>query len=346
MERILQLENSHLFFKLSGKSQIITAGQNEIDFYRTRQTHSYEVKTIAEIIAKQINFKKIEELSLVCLAHDLGHSAFGHEGATMLNKMSLKYGISEGFSDNNNTFNVISHNGLVFNNYELVSLIKYPKKLYESQKKELIPLLNFYIKKESKRWGKNLKRTVACNIMDISDEIAYATSDIFDSFATGYTTLKLGPFLNKLADRFKSKSKLSAILRLTANASERGDKRIVREYLFKLKMLLIKDIYWDYEESNLLFKSFESKELLKSLIKFNYSEFIYNNDLQEKRKFAISKFKKFAKFLFLSDPEYFPSDLYRSKYLSEKTKLGKLKIRRDMISDTSDQYVLNFKVNN
>ena len=343
MIRILKLENSQAFFKLSGKSQIIIAGAKKIDFYRTRQTHSYEVKSIAEVIAKNIGFDKLEELGLVCLAHDLGHSALGHEGAEILDKISKDYGISEGFSDNNNNLNIIEHNSLDFNNYELVSLIKYPEKLYKSQKKVYLPMLDYYVKEESKIWGRNLKRTVACNIMDIADEIAYSTSDLYDSFATGYTKDNLYNFLLNEADTFKSHYKLEAILRAAADSVKTKNKRSLRDFLLELKLLLINDIYWDYNLAQPTFKNKECQLILNRIISFNYKEFIKNKEIVKERKRAISKFEKFIKFYFECEPSKFPSELYKNKYRFAKTKLQKLKIRRDMVSDTSDQYVLSFK---
>lgn len=343
MIRILKLENSQAFSKLSGKAQILIAGESEIDFYRNRQTHSYEVKSISEIIAKNIKFSKINELGLVCLSHDLGHSAFGHDGAGALDKLSKKFGLDEGFSDNNNNISIIEHNGLDFSSYEIASLIKYPDKLYSYQKEKYLSSLEFFVKEESLLWGENLERTVACNIMDQADEISYATSDLFDSFATGYTSLNLMDFLFELSDKFKSHSQYNSLLLSSAISVKNNKKRMLRSLLLELKLILVNDLYWDYNLANLSFKHAESKDMLESLIKFNYDQFIKNKRIIKKRKKAIKKFKKFATYLFTCKPEKFPSDLYRSKFLFAKTDIDRLKIRRDMISDTSDQYVLKFR---
>ena len=344
MTRILRLENSHLFSKLSGKAQIIIAGEIEKDFYRNRQTHSYEVKSISEIIAKNIKYENIEAIGLVALGHDLGHSAFGHDGATALNKLSKKFGLNEGFSDNNNNLSMISHNGISFSRYELVSLIKYPDKLYQRQKEEYLPILNYYINKESKIWGENLTRTVACNIMDRADEISYSTSDMFDSFATGYTKTTLEDFFFNRRKELSSNPIYSSLLLSCGNAVKEFNKRMLRGLLLELKLVLVNDLIWDYKLSCLTFKNRESLDLLDSMIKFNYNEFIKNKNIVKKRKLAIKKFKKFAKYFFTCDPKKFPSDLYRTKYLYANSDIERLEIRRDMISDTSDQYVLNYKI--
>jgi len=65
------------FRRLEGKAQVFTPGLD--DYYRTRLTHSIEVAQIGRTIAKELNLN--ESLTeAICLAHDLGHSPFGHAG--------------------------------------------------------------------------------------------------------------------------------------------------------------------------------------------------------------------------------------------------------------------------
>lgn len=341
--RILKLENSHAFAKLAGKSQVVIAGSKQKDFYRNRQTHSYEVKSIAEIIAKNIGFEDISAVGIVSLAHDLGHPSFGHRGAKILNKISKEFGIPEGFSDNNNNISIIENNDLEFSRYELVSLIKYPDKLYPEQKKLYIPILNRYVLEESKVWGSKLKRTVACNIMDIADEIAYSTSDAFDSFAIGFVNKKLINFFKEQSQLFESNSFYRATLMSCADSVKQNNKRALRNYLLDLKIYLANDLFWDYEKANLFFRHYESKELIHNLVKFNLDNYVHGAKNVKKRDKAAIKFEKFAKYFFNCEPKDFLSDLYRAKYEYAKTDLDKLRVRRDMIADTSDQFVLSFK---
>jgi dGTPase len=72
------------FRRLEGKTQVFTPGTN--DNHRTRLTHSIEVSQIGRTIAKALNLN--ENLTeAICLAHDIGHSPFGHCGEDTLKKL-------------------------------------------------------------------------------------------------------------------------------------------------------------------------------------------------------------------------------------------------------------------
>ncbi len=72
------------------------------DFYRTRLTHSLDVRGVAESICAWLATRYTEMqidrhlLEAVCLAHDIGHPPFGHAGERVLNKVMEKYGGFEG----------------------------------------------------------------------------------------------------------------------------------------------------------------------------------------------------------------------------------------------------------
>jgi len=342
--RILELESSQLFAKQANKTQILITNSIQTDIYRTRQTHSYEVRTISEIIAKKIGFDKAEELAYISMTHDIGHPPFGHRGAEILNDLFKKKGLQEGFSDNNNNLRMIEHNELSANDYELVSLIKYPKKLYPDQKKKYLYLLNRIVDTERKYWGKKLKRTVACNIMDIADEIAYTTSDLYDSFSTGYTKDILSIYFSKLVNKYKSEPKLFSILNSIVKAAESDYKRVLRNDIFNLKMILIENLYWNFDNANLEFKSILYKKLMKDIFSFTYKYFINNKSIELKKVKASNKLLKLTNHFLDKGPDSFPSDMYRYKYIVAKNEEDRLRIVRDMISDTTDIFVLNYKI--
>ena len=81
--------HSAAFRRLKHKTQVFV--NTEGDHYRTRITHSIEVAQIARTIAKYLNIN--EELSeSLSLAHDLGHTPFGHAGEDALNYCMEPYG--------------------------------------------------------------------------------------------------------------------------------------------------------------------------------------------------------------------------------------------------------------
>ncbi len=94
--------HSTAFRRLKHKTQVFvnTSG----DHFRTRITHSLEVSQIARTLSKYFNLN--EDLSeTLSLAHDLGHTPFGHAGEEALNDCMKKYG---GFDHNIQTIRIIT----------------------------------------------------------------------------------------------------------------------------------------------------------------------------------------------------------------------------------------------
>ena len=93
--------HSSAFRRLEGKSQVFTPGLD--DYYRTRLTHSIEVAQIGRTIAKELQLN--EALTeAICLAHDIGHSPFGHAGERALNCLMKPYG---GFEHNSQALRIV-----------------------------------------------------------------------------------------------------------------------------------------------------------------------------------------------------------------------------------------------
>jgi dGTPase len=89
------------FRRLEGKTQVFTPGLD--DYYRTRLTHTIEVAQIGRTIARALDLN--EQLTeAICLAHDLGHSPFGHTGESVLNKLMSGFG---GFEHNSQSLRVV-----------------------------------------------------------------------------------------------------------------------------------------------------------------------------------------------------------------------------------------------
>src|ERR1044071_1731012 len=93
--------HSNAFRRLGYKTQVFV--NHERDLYRTRVTHSIEVAQIARTIARALQLN--ETLTeAICLAHDLGHTPFGHAGQDALNACMREYG---GFEHNPQSLRVV-----------------------------------------------------------------------------------------------------------------------------------------------------------------------------------------------------------------------------------------------
>lgn len=117
-----RLMHSPAFRRLKGKTQLFPNKHN--DFFRCRLTHSLEVANVGKTIAQKLNwqlreiykqnnfvpdsevfFIDCDLVEFACLAHDIGHPPFGHQGEYILNKKMIHSG---GFEGNAQTFRILS----------------------------------------------------------------------------------------------------------------------------------------------------------------------------------------------------------------------------------------------
>lgn len=132
--------HSAWFRALQSKTQVL--GLGESDFYRTRLTHSLEVAQIGSGIVEHLRAREQSTPDLqqwlapsglidaACLAHDIGHSPFGHGGEVALNYQMREHG---GFEANGQTLRILArlgeyseNNGLDLTRRATLSIIKYP----------------------------------------------------------------------------------------------------------------------------------------------------------------------------------------------------------------------------
>lgn len=178
---------SSSFRRLQGKMQLMIPGS--FDFHRNRLTHSLEVAQIAKSIAHRLGLEDTTTVQSISLAHDLGNPPFGHAGEKILSSLTDGY-IYEG---NAQTYRILTNledkfhewNGLLLTGRTLLGVIKYPynskmgekKYLYDSDYNDVLDFINKY--------NVTLK-TIDCEIMDLSDEIAYAAHDLEDALRWKY----------------------------------------------------------------------------------------------------------------------------------------------------------------
>ena len=170
--------HSASFRRLKHKTQVFV--NTEGDHFRTRITHSIEVAQIARSISKYLKLN--EDLSeTLSLAHDLGHTPFGHAGEDALNECMYKYG---GFDHNLQTLRIImflenkylKFKGLNLTVETLEGLLKHNGPVNE------LTVLNKLIglKVFKNRIKFNTFPSLEAQISSISDDIAYNNHDIQD----------------------------------------------------------------------------------------------------------------------------------------------------------------------
>ena len=176
------------FRRLKHKTQVFV---NTVDdHYRTRITHSLEVSQIARTLAKHFNLNE-DLCETLSLAHDLGHTPFGHAGEESLNKCMIDHG---GFDHNLQTIRVVTllenkylrFRGLNLTIETLDGLLKHNGPLRDTKKLENMIGLK-YLKK--KIIFKN-RPSFEAQIAAISDDIAYNSHDLEDGLKAGLFKVK------------------------------------------------------------------------------------------------------------------------------------------------------------
>ncbi len=167
--------HSSYFRRLEYKTQVFLNSSG--DYFRTRLTHSLEVSQIARTLSCHLGLNQ-NLAEAIALAHDLGHTPFGHAGGDELDKVLKADGYSCGFEHNFQSFRVVTSlekryqnfNGLNLCFATLEGILKHS---YPYEK----PFLKDYYKETFKL---NFHPSLEAIIVDLSDEIAYISHDIDD----------------------------------------------------------------------------------------------------------------------------------------------------------------------
>jgi dGTPase len=168
--------HSTAFRRLEYKTQVFV--NHEGDYYRTRLTHSLEVAQIARSVSRYLMLNN-DLTEAIALAHDLGHTPFGHAGEDALRELMRDNG---GFEHNQQSLRVVEilesrypdHQGLNLTFEVREGIVKHRSKVVSEQVSRFEPDKN---------------PTLEAQIVDISDEIAYNSHDLDDGLMAGFLTL-------------------------------------------------------------------------------------------------------------------------------------------------------------
>jgi dGTPase len=190
--------HSASFRRLQYKTQVFV--NHEGDMFRSRLTHSLEVSQIARAIARSLNCHE-DLCEAVALAHDLGHTPFGHAGQDALNHCMRDYG---GFEHNLQSLRVVdvlekkyaNFNGLNLTFEVREGILKHCSIKNAQNLGEL-----------GQRFIHGHKPTLEAQIVNFADEIAYIHHDIDDGFRSGifnFELLETNDFFNKASNEIKT----------------------------------------------------------------------------------------------------------------------------------------------
>ncbi len=345
-----RIVHSGAFRKLKYKTQVFV--YHEGDYFRTRLTHSLEVAQIARSISRILGLN--EDLAeAVALAHDLGHTPFGHAGEWALDECMERF---DGFSHNDQSLRILTRlerryaefDGLNLTWETLEGVVKHNGPLLPLAEGEALPVtiraFNRDFDLDLDTWP-GLESQVAA----LADDIAYNNHDIDDGLRAGFFTveeiaerLMVGPIARAVTDRWPGLEPS----RLIHETIRRLIDRMVGDLLSETKRRLADAAPADAEAVRragrpLVAFSDEVAEAQKPLRAFlkrrMYRHYLVNREMSKGKRVVRALFD-----LFMAEPNTLPTP-----WQEELTKTGGMEDERirarlvaDYIAGMTDRFAL------
>ena len=290
--------HSASFRRLKHKTQVFV--NTEGDHFRTRITHSIEVAQIARSIAKYLNLN--EDLAeTLSLAHDLGHTPFGHAGEYALDECMENYG---GFDHNLQTLRIVmflenkyfKFKGLNLSIETLEGLLKHNGPVEDSDLvNSLIGLKTF-----KGKINFNTFPSLEAQISAISDDIAYNNHDIQDGINAN---------LFKLEELIEIEFFRSIYLKYKKKINKKNYKIATYQIIRDSIDLMIRDLLTNTQKN---LKNFKIKSI-KDIANSDQLLVCFSNSIQKSEK----EIKLFLR-----------TKMYDNKLVLKKNQRGKIIIKK------------------
>jgi len=216
--------HSTAFRRLEYKTQVFV--NHEGDLFRTRLTHSLEVAQIGRTLARVLNLDE-DLIETIALAHDLGHTPFGHTGQDALNECMKEYG---GFEHNLQSLRVVDNLEQKYAEFDGLNLT------FEARE----GILKHCSKKNAEKLGdvglrflEGHQPSLEAQIANLADEIAYNNHDVDDGLRSGLITL------DQLEEITLFRRHLDEVRRLYPDLT---DRRLIHETVRRMINTLVTDL--------------------------------------------------------------------------------------------------------
>ena len=274
--------HSSSFRRLKHKTQVFV--NTEGDHYRTRLTHSMEVSQIARTLARSLSLN--EDVSeTLSLAHDLGHTPFGHAGEKILNECMERY---KGFDHNIQTIRIVTFlenkyykfEGLNLTFETLDGLTK-----HNGPVKNLLPYKNI-LKSDffNKKINFSNLPSLEAQIASISDDIAYNNHDLEDGLRANLFTIKklnditsLRGIINRHSKKLKLYRREVIINQIVRDLINLMVKDVIKNTKKNLKKCEPKSIEDIYKASHPIVDFSEKMKKVDKEVKYFLRKNMYNN---------------------------------------------------------------------
>ncbi len=191
--------HSSAFRRLEYKTQVFV--NHEGDMFRTRLTHSIEVAQIGRTVARALGLN--EDLTeAICLAHDLGHTPFGHAGQDALDRCMREYG---GFEHNLQSLRVVD---LLEERYAAFPGLNLTFETREGILKHCSRVQAELLGDVGRRFLAGSQPGLEAQVANLADEIAYNNHDVDDGLRAGLITVTQLEECKLFADQLTAVRKL------------------------------------------------------------------------------------------------------------------------------------------
>jgi len=330
--------HSSAFRRLEYKTQVFV---NHVgDMFRTRLTHSIEVAQIGRTISRSLQLN--EDLTeAVCLAHDLGHTPFGHAGQDELNLCMKEFG---GFEHNLQSLRVVDVLEEKYAEFTGLNL------MYETRE----GILKHCSRSKAKELGAigqrfldRLQPSLEAQVADIADQIAYNNHDVDDGLRAGLISFE------QLAECELFYKELTVVTKKYPTLS---NKRMIHEVIRRMINTLVSDLISNSQENidSLNPQTIDDiRGAGKPLVKLSQSVATQNLQLKRFLNKHLYKHNKVEKMSldakqvirqlfdgFMSEQTLLPEGVQKSigDYEKEQGKSGKARVISDYIAGMTDRY--------
>jgi dGTPase len=221
--------HSSAFRRLEYKTQVFV--NHEGDLFRTRLTHSLEVAQIGRAIARNLNLHE-DLVEGIALAHDLGHTPFGHAGQDALNECMRDFG---GFEHNLQSLRVVD---LLEQRYAEFDGLNLTFELREGILKHCSLNNAKLLGDVGERFINKAQPSLEAQLTNLADEIAYNNHDVDDGLRSGLITLAQLEQVTLFADNLN---------KVRAQYPELTGRRLIHETVRRMINALVVDLC---EQSN------------------------------------------------------------------------------------------------
>lgn len=180
-----RIVHSTAFRRLVYKTQVFL--NHEGDLFRTRLTHSLEVAQLGRSVARTLNLNE-DLVEAIALAHDLGHTPFGHAGQDALNECMAAFG---GFEHNLQSLRVVDHLEARYPEFDGLNLTFETREgiLKHCARANAQALETLEPGGVAQRFLTHTQPSLEAQLCNLADEIAYNAHDIDDGVRSGLITL-------------------------------------------------------------------------------------------------------------------------------------------------------------